>query len=50
VALIAALGLSLSSTAIALATLDERNLLQVDARRARPASPSCCSRTSPRSR
>jgi glutathione-regulated potassium-efflux system ancillary protein KefC len=42
------LGLSLSSTAIALATLGERNLM---ARRpARPASPSCCSRTSRRSR
>ena len=48
-ALVAGLALALSSTAIAVQTMNERNLL-AHAARAERASPSCCSRTSPRSR
>lgn len=48
IALVAGLGLALSSTAIALATLGERNLFATPAGKASFAS--CCSRTSPRSR
>ena len=48
-ALVAGLALALSSTAIAVQTMSERNLLDTP-HRAQQRSPSCCSRTSPRSR
>ena len=48
-ALVAGLALALSSTAIAVQTMRERDLLSAP-HRARPRSRSCCSRTSPRFR